>query len=88
MLKEHRGAEFRAAKRSLLYLMPFLLLVGFGVLGLAGIMVLNPAYWFIALFPALLVGWWFGHRPLARLRNANRAALEQAVRNLEQRIKT
>jgi len=88
MLKEHRRAEFRAAKRSLLFLTPFLLLVGFAGLGLAGVEIVEPTYWCLALFPALVVGWWFGHRPLARVKKANRLALEQAMRNLDQGIKT
>ena len=88
MLKEHRRAEFRAAKRSLLFLMPFLLLVGLSGLGLAGVEIVGPTYWFLALFPALVIGWWFGHRPFARVKKANRAALEQAMRNLDQGIKT
>lgn len=75
MLKEHKRSEMELAKRSLLFLSPLLLLVGAAGLGLFGIDVIDPVVWFFALLPTLLFGWWFGHRPLAKLKDANRRAM-------------
>jgi len=73
--QEQRRAEFRAAQRSLIFLVPFLSLVVLAALSFARLELIDPGYWFILLFPCLFIGWWFGSRPLAKIKRENGATL-------------
>ncbi|MEL0438562.1 hypothetical protein [Phycobacter sp. K97] len=86
MVTAHKQAEVAAAKRSLLFLLPFLSLVVCGLFALTGIEVIEPWHWFLGLFPALLLGW-TGCRRLARVKKVNQEALRIAVESLEKRIR-
>ncbi|MCD9150010.1 hypothetical protein [Pseudophaeobacter flagellatus] len=74
------------AFRGLLFMAPFLILMSAAIFALAGIEIIDPWYWFMCLFPALLFGWWFGVRPLERTKKENRMAQSEIANVLKERI--
>lgn len=88
MVEQHKASEQKLAIRSLLFLSPFLcLVVALALLAFMGPPTFDPFLLFVALFPALGFGWWFGHRPLATLKKANRITLQTAIESYRSDVK-
>lgn len=89
LINEHREMlqqEANFALKKLVFSAPFLALLGVaGIDLLFGISVVEPIVWFLGLFPSLLLAWIFGHRPLVRLKQENRATLKAKVRRMEEK---
>jgi hypothetical protein len=86
--RQQKIAEFTQAKRSLTFLLPLLILVAvmwldvlFGIRGIESVSIS------FLLVPALLCGWWFGYRPLAKLKKENereRQVMADQLRGMSQ----